>query len=268
MGRRSWTSAEDDLLRTLYESGQDDEEISLQLSGRTTSAVASRRNVLTIHRPRETLKRAPEWTAEELLLGQRMYEEGCSREEIAIAVGRTVIAIKRIITGRKWKRLPLDVDLSQFDSEFECWRHVSPVYAISSRGRVMSLHPGRIGSMLAHWIDKWGYHHVALKVASGGKSKRHAIHRLMAIAFIGDPPTLQHQVAHNDGDSGNNVISNLRWATPQENQQDRVIHGTAPKPMPKHGGQFLKKSEWPTWWQYGDPIDARTNTRRDINGQS
>lgn len=33
------------------------------------------------------------------------------------------------------------------------------------------------------------------------------------------------QVAHTDGDATNNAASNLRYATPSENNQDKTAHG-------------------------------------------
>jgi predicted HTH transcriptional regulator len=41
------------------------------------------------------------------------------------------------------------------------------------------------------------------------------------------------QCRHLDGNSKNNNLSNLKWGTPRENQQDRNIHGT---------GQFGSKN--------------------------
>lgn len=51
-------------------------------------------------------------------------------------------------------------------------------------------------------------------------------HRLVALAFIGDPPSDVHQVAHGDGNRLNNHYKNLRWATAQENTNDKFKHGT------------------------------------------
>jgi hypothetical protein len=69
-----------------------------------------------------------------------------------------------------------------------------------------------------------GYWHVIL-VKDGQRFSR-SIHRLVAIAFIGEPPSPHHQVAHWDGDRQNNRVENLRWALPVENNADRLRHGT------------------------------------------
>lgn len=53
-------------------------------------------------------------------------------------------------------------------------------------------------------------------------------HRLVALAFLGAPPTPKHQAAHRDGDRRNNRADNLRWATCRENHADRRAHGTDP----------------------------------------
>lgn len=45
---------------------------------------------------------------------------------------------------------------------------------------------------------------------------RERIHRLIAAAFLPNPEN-KKEVNHIDGDKGNNVLSNLEWATHQEN---------------------------------------------------
>lgn len=69
-----------------------------------------------------------------------------------------------------------------------------------------------------------GYKKTTLLV--NGKKKRRYIHRLVAMAFHGEPADSSLQVAHNDGDRSNNIPSNLRWATRKENASDRLLHGT------------------------------------------
>jgi hypothetical protein len=43
---------------------------------------------------------------------------------------------------------------------------------------------------------------------------------LVLEAFVGPPPTQAHHAAHWDGNRLNNHVSNLRWATIQENNGD------------------------------------------------
>lgn len=53
------------------------------------------------------------------------------------------------------------------------------------------------------------------------------VHRAVALAFLGEPLSDEQScVAHFDGDPGNNHVSNLRWASYEENWEDRRRHGT------------------------------------------
>ncbi len=61
------------------------------------------------------------------------------------------------------------------------------------------------------------------------KGRNHYVHRLVAFAFIGPPPSDLHQVAHWDGDKTHNSVANLRWATPSENNRDQRRLDAHPK---------------------------------------
>jgi hypothetical protein len=69
-----------------------------------------------------------------------------------------------------------------------------------------------------------GYLHVILMM--DGKRHSVGINRLVARAFLGEPPSPEHQAAHWDGNRKNNQVSNLRWATPTENTADKLRHRT------------------------------------------
>ncbi len=65
----------------------------------------------------------------------------------------------------------------------------------------------------------------SLRIPASGR--RCLLHRLIALAFLGPPPTPGHtDAAHKDGNPSNNLLSNLRWATHRSNQMDMRIHGT------------------------------------------
>jgi hypothetical protein len=69
-----------------------------------------------------------------------------------------------------------------------------------------------------------GYRIINLR-RDGEKSRPHLVHRLVAEAFIGPCPNGM-ECAHNDGDPKNSNITNLRWATPKDNNLDKIKHGT------------------------------------------
>lgn len=104
-----------------------------------------------------------------------------------------------------------------------------PDYEVSERGDVRrTTRGGRrypAGYVLQPKAHVKGYLCFTLKTASGA-DKTMLAHRLVALAFHGEPPTPEHEVAHRDGTRTNNEYTNLRWATPTENQADRVVHGT------------------------------------------
>ncbi|CAK0853954.1 unnamed protein product [Prorocentrum cordatum] len=64
------------------------------------------------------------------------------------------------------------------------------------------------------------------------------VHRLVAEAFLGDPPSLQHcQVNHKDGDRENNRVTNLEYVTPSQN----IRHSYCSNSSRQHGGRLLAK---------------------------
>lgn len=103
-------------------------------------------------------------------------------------------------------------------------------YEVSNLGRVRSWvkQGGRVRDepfYLKEHIRKTGHGEYAIGGSSG---KKVMTGRAVLLAFAGPPPTDQHQAAHNDGNPRNNAITNLRWATPEENMRDKYGHGTMP----------------------------------------
>ncbi|MEY9376002.1 NUMOD4 motif-containing HNH endonuclease [Rhizobium leguminosarum] len=72
--------------------------------------------------------------------------------------------------------------------------------------------------------NRHGYH--TYRLVSRDRSRTMYAHRIVALAFLGAPPSPKHEVCHNDGDRMNNHFSNLRWGTHAENMDDCIRHGT------------------------------------------
>ena len=91
-------------------------------------------------------------------------------------------------------------------------------YEISSIGNVRNSKTGRILKK-----DKSrNYYEVVL--SQQGKTKKYAIHRLVAEHFINNPKN-KPQVNHKDGNKLNNNIENLEWVTVSENIKHSYTNG-------------------------------------------
>jgi len=100
------------------------------------------------------------------------------------------------------------------------------LYEVSEYGLVWSAPRATTsGGLLKQFPDRHGYPHVTL--TRNGSQKRHAVHILVARAFIGPCPDGQ-EVCHEDGDPARPHASNLRYDTHGGNMLDRRRHGTDP----------------------------------------
>jgi len=75
-----------------------------------------------------------------------------------------------------------------------------------------------------------GYIHIDLVV--GKKCKTVSVHTLVLLTFVGPKPD-GYETRHKNGIKTDNRLENLCWGTPQENTNDKHIHGTIIKrPLP------------------------------------
>jgi hypothetical protein len=86
---------------------------------------------------------------------------------------------------------------------------------------------GPVWRQMAVRSDPAGYQTASLQAGplGSGKSYPFLVHRLVLLAFVGEPPP-GHVCCHADGDRSNNRLTNLRWDTAAENLQDEIRHGT------------------------------------------
>ena len=98
------------------------------------------------------------------------------------------------------------------------------LYWITSSGKVISEERldrfnRRHGGEIKPLLSGGGYHFVNLYL--NGKHYQRKIHRLVAEAFIPNPDN-KREVDHIDNNKSNNDVSNLRWVTHKENQNNEI----------------------------------------------
>jgi hypothetical protein len=103
----------------------------------------------------------------------------------------------------------------------EEWRPVTfpsfgTSYAVSSFGRVWKTaasltHPA--GELRPQEVNRY----LGFVMKTQGQRKAVTVHRMVAMAFLGAPPSPRHVVNHKDGDRTNNRVENLEWVTSRQN---------------------------------------------------
>jgi hypothetical protein len=98
-----------------------------------------------------------------------------------------------------------------------------PNYFCGLDGSVWSTKSGCLKRMKTFPRDLAGHHGV--NFTQNGKYKMHFVHRLVAITWIGPPPSKLHCVLHDDDDPANNSAYNLKWGTNKNNSADMTSKG-------------------------------------------
>lgn len=127
-------------------------------------------------------------------------------------------------------------DMTNIVSSTEFWRDIpgwEGFYQASSLGRVKSLDrvvQGKDGRG-QRWQGRilkqaMGRGRLCVFLQRPDHREMYWTHRVVCLAFHGDPPQQRMVAAHWDGDKFNNKPDNLRWATHAENTRDALRHGT------------------------------------------
>lgn len=102
------------------------------------------------------------------------------------------------------------------------------LYEVSNLGNVRRLRfiNGRHNiekiKMCKQTLNTWGY--ITVNLCKNGKSNTKRVHRLVAVAFLGNSDL---QVDHIDGNKQNNRLDNLEYVTAKENTQRAWKKGLA-----------------------------------------
>lgn len=139
------------------------------------------------------------------------------------------------ITNEIWKQINGYeglYEISNFGNVRSCERVVSHGKGSSSRKLKSKL--------IRPWDDNHGYHSVSL--SKNGKVKKYKVHRLVAEAFIPNPEG-KATVNHINEIRSDNRVSNLEWATYQENNNFGGHNDRVSKTLSKAVVQLNKKDE-------------------------
>jgi hypothetical protein len=125
--------------------------------------------------------------------------------------------------------------MSRSNAMEEAWAPIKGfegVYEVSTLGRIRSLdRPQRVrgngislqkGQILKQWKQN---NYMYCDLRKPGVKQRARIHVVVLETFVCPRP--DGMVAcHNNGDSTDNRLCNLRWGTHEENAADKILHGT------------------------------------------
>lgn len=99
--------------------------------------------------------------------------------------------------------------------EGEAWTNVHGI-DISSMGRIKNKKSGTVWTPTPNVGQVYCY-------AINPKGYSFAVHRLVALGFIGNPPNPSDTVDHRDRNPSNNRVSNLAWASQKQQNVNRGI---------------------------------------------
>ena len=98
------------------------------------------------------------------------------------------------------------------------------LYKVTPEGDIITTaRQGSNGGIIKAQVDKKGYKRV--KLTKEGNQKTYLVHRLVAIAYIPNPSN-KRTVNHINGNTSNNAVENLEWATHSEqmNHSSKVLN--------------------------------------------
>lgn len=103
----------------------------------------------------------------------------------------------------------------------EIWKDIAGyegLYQVSNFGRVKSLNYRKTGKevILKLRVAHKRHNYMDVALTKWGITKRHKVHRLVALAFIPNPNNLPH-INHIDCDVANNNSDNLEWCDAKYN---------------------------------------------------
>ena len=109
------------------------------------------------------------------------------------------------------------MSIEEIDMNIEIWKDIpgwEHCYRISNWGNLYSYHHKKL---LKVRPNNYGYYNQTLYDGKTHRQKPMMLHRLVMLTFVGEPPQIQPEVNHIDGNRSNNRLDNLEYCSRQEN---------------------------------------------------
>lgn len=105
------------------------------------------------------------------------------------------------------------------------------IYEVSDTGRIWRVAGGRgtRAGEIARFPHTQGY--LAVRLSRQNRKRGFLVHRVVALAFLGCPPSEKHVVDHKNGKKTDNRVTNLEWVTQRENQKRAHAERSWAKPI-------------------------------------
>lgn len=158
-----------------------------------------------------------------------------------------------------------EIEYTAEELEREEWRTCPgfPDYSVSSLGRlrrdVAPRNGCRAGRIMPGTRSIYGYLQTSL--THEGKGRTCKLHRLVALAFLGDPPEGKPNINHINAIRTDNRVENLEWASYQDDADHRVRMGRVPT-----GDQHWSRRH-PERVTRGDQHGSRLHPERTARGE-
>lgn len=122
---------------------------------------------------------------------------------------------------------------------WEQWYDVSEFGHLRTRRSTWKYPKGRIVKPV---VNNCGY--VIYQLRDGKRVEQWCAHKIVLLAFHGQPPLEKTQGNHKDGNKSNNHFSNLEYVTPSENQTHAYKTGlNVPRAGEQHNNAILTESQ-------------------------
>ena len=104
------------------------------------------------------------------------------------------------------------------------WRIVPgwPRYEVSNTGQIRNVRTMRVLRPQEHFGRDKNEPYLRVQLSNGIKRVNARVSRVVAFAFLGNPPKPDMEVDHLDTNRKNNNVKNLEWVSPYENQRRKI----------------------------------------------